>query len=147
MGVHRARFLDTLVNLVPPDVAHFDKKCISVSQSESSGVTVAFNDGTTHTADIVIGCDGVRSTVRADVVGKVANPKFTRTVAFRGLISEEDCVAALGELVDRPMAYVGPDRASSNFLDCVHHPKNDIHLPCIARHCFSTQKKAHRKDV
>ncbi|KAF8515185.1 FAD/NAD(P)-binding domain-containing protein [Gautieria morchelliformis] len=110
MGVHRARFLDALVNLVPADIAHFDKKCNSLSQSESNGVTITFKDGTTHTADIVIGCDGVRSAVRASVVGSPADSKFTRTVAFRGLISEADGVAALGGPVHRPMAYLGPDR-------------------------------------
>ena len=117
MAVHRARFLDTLVDLVPPEVAHFNKKCISVSQSGSHSVTITFSDGTTHTSNIVIGCDGLRSAVRASVVGKTANPKFTRTVAFRGLISEEEGVSALGEPIHRPIAYVGPDCASFNYLD------------------------------
>ena len=121
MSVHRAGFLETLVNLVPPNVAHFDKKCVSVFQSESNGVTITFDDGTTHTTDILIGCDGVRSAVRTSVVGKVTNPKFTRTVAFRGLISEEEGVDALGETISRPIAYVGPDCASSTFLDCDYH--------------------------
>jgi salicylate hydroxylase len=112
IAVHRARFLEALVNLIPADIAHFDKKCISLSQSESNGVTLAFKDGTTHTADIVIGCDGVRSAVRAGVVGRAADAKFTRTVAFRGLIPEADGVAALGGPIHRPIAYLGPDCAS-----------------------------------
>ncbi|KAF8590394.1 FAD/NAD(P)-binding domain-containing protein [Ramaria rubella] len=110
IAVHRAHFLDTLVNLVPPEVAHFDKKCTSVSQSSSSGVTITFEDNTTHTADLVIGCDGIKSAIREVVVGKRADPKFTRTVAYRGLIPEKDALTAANEIViRRPLAFLGPD--------------------------------------
>lgn len=114
MGVHRAHFLDALVKLLPPDAIHFNKKCTSVVQSSSKGVAITFSDSTTSIADIVIGCDGIRSMVRASVMGKTVEAKFTRTVAYRGLVSEDKAVAALGELIRRrPISYVGPDNASS----------------------------------
>ncbi|KAF8585330.1 FAD/NAD(P)-binding domain-containing protein [Ramaria rubella] len=104
LAVHRAQFLDTLVSLIPPGAAHFNKKCTSVSQVESA--IIMFEDDTTHIADLVIGCDGLKSTVREIVVGNRADPKFTRTVAFRGLIPERDALAAVEEIALRkPLAF------------------------------------------
>jgi len=110
LGVHRAQFIDALVSFLPQGISHFDKKCISVKEN-SDGVTVSFEDGTKHTADIVIGCDGIRSVVRTAVLGKEVQAKFTRTVAYRGLIPEKNAVEALGPGISaRPHCYVGPDR-------------------------------------
>lgn len=121
LGVHRARFLDALVTLLPSSVAHFKKKCTNVLATEDvdddddpagrGGVTVFFEDGTSHTADVVIGCDGVKSATRTAVAGKVIQPKFTQTIAFRGLISIEAGVKAMGPMIrKRPHAYIGPHR-------------------------------------
>jgi len=111
IAVHRAHFLDALVNLIPPDIAHFNKKCTSVTTMPSHEVSLVFDDGTTHIADIVIGCDGIKSAVRSAVVGKPADPKFTRTVAYRGLIPNKDAIAAVDERVtERPLAFMGPNR-------------------------------------
>lgn len=76
--------------------------------------TITFADGTTHAADVVVGCDGIRSVVRSSVAGKDTDPKFTRTVAFRALISEEDGLAAFGDTILRKLVcLIGPDSASS----------------------------------
>lgn len=74
-------------------------------------VTALFEDGTSHMADIVIGCDGIRSVIRTAVAGGLVQPKFTRTIAFRGLIPIEAGVKAMGPTIkERPHAYVGPHR-------------------------------------
>ncbi|KAF8530029.1 hypothetical protein BU17DRAFT_78551 [Hysterangium stoloniferum] len=110
LGVHRAHFLDVLVSLLPPEVSHFRKKCISVVEGESE-ITMFFDDGTSHVSDIVIGCDGIKSSIRTVVVGEPVHAKFTRTVAFRGLIPEAAAVAALGQaVIKRPLCLVGPNR-------------------------------------
>jgi len=110
MGVHRAHFLDALVSFLPEGISHFKKKCIGVKE-DHNGVTVTFADGTQHTADVVIGCDGIRSTVRTAVLGKQVEAKFMRTVAYRGLIPVENLVEAMGSLIlVKPYCIVGPDR-------------------------------------
>lgn len=116
LGVHRARFLDALVKLLPPDVAHFKKKCVNVLADDNYGagegaVTAFFEDGTSHTADVLIGCDGIRSVIRTTVAGRVIQPKFTRTIAFRGLIPIDAGIKAMGPgVLQRPHAFVGPHR-------------------------------------
>jgi salicylate hydroxylase len=75
---------------------------------------LAFDDGTTHTADVIVGCDGIKSAVRSAVVGKPADPSFTRTVAYRGLIPSKDAIAAVDKRVnERPLAFLGLNRAST----------------------------------
>lgn len=63
-SVHRAHFLDELVKGVPADRAHFNKRLQSLENNEGSGVVLHFKDGTTTTADAVIGADGIHSVTR-----------------------------------------------------------------------------------
>ena len=82
-------FLEGLVDVVDPAIAHFNKRCISITESETNPnrLVVHFQDGSTHETDVVLGADGIKSTVREYVVG--ANDKrvqFSNTVAYRGLI-------------------------------------------------------------
>jgi salicylate hydroxylase len=49
---------------------------------------LAFTDGSTVDADLVVGCDGIRSRVRSSLFGEEA-PRFTQIVAWRGLIPME----------------------------------------------------------
>ncbi|GJJ14209.1 hypothetical protein Clacol_008471 [Clathrus columnatus] len=110
LGVHRARFLDTFIQLLPPEVAHFNKKCLKVL-ADDDGATAFFEDGSSHTADIVIGCDGIKSVTRTAVLGKVIEPKFSGTIVFRGLIPIDAGVKAIGpDILDRPHGYMGPNK-------------------------------------
>lgn len=74
-GIHRAEFLDALVQHVDPSITHFNKRCTYVSRSASPDPStgqhahiIHFKDGTTVEADVVIGADGVKSVVRRYVV-------------------------------------------------------------------------------
>lgn len=66
-SVHRADFLDAIVANLPEGIAHFGKRCIEVTQAEE-GATAHFADGTAFSADILIGFDGIKSAVRANVL-------------------------------------------------------------------------------
>ncbi len=86
---HRAHFLDVLVNRLPPGVAHFGKRLATYSEdSEAEIVTLNFADGTTETCDLLVGCDGIKSTVRKQMFAEEGghDPVFTGTIAYRGLI-------------------------------------------------------------
>ncbi|WP_181779488.1 FAD-dependent monooxygenase [Pseudonocardia pini] len=60
---------------------------VSVSRIEDGpdGVAVTFTDGTTGTYDLVVGADGLRSTVRRMVFGDAVTPLSTGTVSLRWL--------------------------------------------------------------
>ena len=97
-SVHRAHFLDDLVKLVPSQRAHFNKRIDSLEDKQGGPVVILFKDGTTATADAVIGADGVHSVVRAHLLGKeAAKPVFAGSVAFRALVPMDKAVEKLGE--------------------------------------------------
>lgn len=94
--MHRAHFLDELVKGVPPQRAHFNKRLQGLEENEH-GVTLRFKDGTTATADVVIGADGVHSMVREYLVGvEAAKPVFSGAVIYRGLVSMDTAIDVLG---------------------------------------------------
>ncbi|KAK0212884.1 FAD/NAD-P-binding domain-containing protein [Desarmillaria ectypa] len=112
---HRAHFLDVLVNCLPPGVAHFGKRLAAYSEdSEAETVTLNFVDGTTETCDLLVGCDGIKSTVRKQMFAKEGGhePVFTGTIAYRGLIPVPALCSkgAAHRTVSTPMMYCGKDK-------------------------------------
>ncbi len=65
---------------------HFDKSLERIEQDDA-GVTAVFTDGTRAAGDLLIGADGIRSTVRAQYLPE-ARPVYAGYVAWRGLIDE-----------------------------------------------------------
>lgn len=100
-GVHRAQFLSELVRLLPSDLARFQKHLVDVDEDEDSGRMVCrFADGSSAQADVVIGCDGIKSRVRSLIVGDqhpATTPSFTHKYAYRGLVPMDQAVQAVGE--------------------------------------------------
>ena len=107
--VHRAHFLDELVKGIPPQRAHFNKRLRGLEENEH-GVSLQFQDGTTATADVVIGADGVHSTVREYLVGiEAAKPVFSGAVVYRGLAPMETAIEVLGsEHAQNAVGLCGP---------------------------------------
>lgn len=84
--VHRAKFLDEFVRLVPAEICHFGKRLVKLTETDT-GVHLDFKDGTTAEADCVFGCDGVHSVIRSHLLGAdnpATDAQFTRSVAYRG---------------------------------------------------------------
>lgn len=109
-SVHRAHFLDILVNLIPDGVAKFGKR-LDKMDKKGEKMILTFHDGSTAEADAVIGCDGVKSRTRQILLGKnhhTTNPTFTGKYAYRGLIPMEKAVGAIGdELARNSQMYMG----------------------------------------
>ncbi|KAI0715000.1 FAD/NAD-P-binding domain-containing protein [Earliella scabrosa] len=116
--MHRATFLDALVDLVDPNQTHFNKRCTSVSEhaTRPGRLVVHFADGSMHEADVVLGADGIKSAVRGFVVGDTSlglgGIAFSNTTAYRGLIPHAPLKAAgfSTVLTDRPACFVGPGK-------------------------------------
>lgn len=99
-GVHRAAFLDSLVKLLPKEHAQFGKRLKSLAKGSDGRWKLDFQDGTSGTADAVIGCDGIKSTVRQMMYGRdhpCAFPTYTYKYAYRALANMEDAIKAVGE--------------------------------------------------
>lgn len=65
LTVHRPALLRELIDPLPQDRLHANKKATAVDEH---GIT--FEDGTTAVADVIIGADGIHSLVRQHVLGK-----------------------------------------------------------------------------
>jgi 2-polyprenyl-6-methoxyphenol hydroxylase-like FAD-dependent oxidoreductase len=53
-------------------------------QDNGTTATLEFRDGTSATADLIIGCDGIHSNLRAQF--RTDNPKYSGRIAYRGLV-------------------------------------------------------------
>jgi salicylate hydroxylase len=113
-SVHRAHFLDELVSLIPDGRASFGKKVDDIVElPDEEGVRLHFADGSTATASIAIGCDGIKSNIRPIVIGKdhpAAKAVFSGKYAYRGLIPMDKASALLGtERAGNGQMYFGYD--------------------------------------
>ncbi|MBO0685573.1 MAG: FAD-dependent monooxygenase, partial [Candidatus Dormibacteraeota bacterium] len=62
--VHRAEFLNLLVQALDERQLHPGKRCVHVEDGGDE-VRLDFEDGSTAVADVVVGADGIHSVVRA----------------------------------------------------------------------------------
>ncbi|KAF8899139.1 salicylate hydroxylase [Infundibulicybe gibba] len=116
--VYRPVFLEALMPLIDPSITHFDKRCTSISTTDSGSHVLHFADGTTYEADLVIGADGIKSVTRDFVSGNVPPPLgFTGTVAYRGLVENEalERAGVKTDLTIKPICWVGKDKHMITF--------------------------------
>jgi salicylate hydroxylase/6-hydroxynicotinate 3-monooxygenase len=81
--MHRADLHDALASVVPSEIIHLNKKLVGLDQN-GGPVTMRFADGTTATADAVIGADGVHSLVRDLIIGP-DKPIHRGRIAYRAV--------------------------------------------------------------
>ena len=84
VGIHRADLLGLLAGQLPPGTVRTGHRCTGFRQ-DADTATVSFADGTTATADVMIGADGIHSVLQGFVVAP-AEPVFSGVVAYRGLV-------------------------------------------------------------
>jgi salicylate hydroxylase/6-hydroxynicotinate 3-monooxygenase len=114
---HRGDLHAALASAVPAECINLGQKLVGLDEI-SDGVKLSFADGTTATADAVIGADGVHSIVR-DIVFGATSVNFTGRIAYRttfpaSLLGGEkigDCTKWWGEDRHIVIYYVKPDRS------------------------------------
>lgn len=80
MRVKRVDLMDVLLSTasemnIP---IHFGKKMVDITEDENTkSITVTFSDGTTDTADLLLGCDGIHSAVRTQYVDPPCQPEYS----------------------------------------------------------------------
>jgi salicylate hydroxylase len=84
-GLHRADLLDMLVSRLPPEIISTGHRCVAFEQDDAEA-TVVFANGARAKADVVIGADGIHSTLQRYVTPPSA-PLYSGSVAHRGVIS------------------------------------------------------------
>jgi salicylate hydroxylase len=106
-AAHRADLLDVLLGGFGQHGFRLGSRVERVDQ-DANNVTVTLADGSTATGDILIGADGIHSTVRAQLFGKEL-PRYTGNVAWRGLVPAGRVAQLdLGQVVG---VWMGPNRS------------------------------------
>ena len=85
--IHRAHLLDVLRANLPHDMLKTNKRLLTIEKNDNNEkeYVLHFADGTSETANIVIGCDGIHSNVRK-YLGNHDNPEYSGQVIYRGLL-------------------------------------------------------------
>jgi salicylate hydroxylase len=100
-GMHRADLLAALLDGIPPERVHPGQRCVDFAQDDRDA-TVHFADGTSVTADVVVGADGIHSALQRFVVAP-ASPVHSGVSAYRGLVPS----AAIGWSAGRARLWMG----------------------------------------
>ncbi|OBT44546.1 hypothetical protein VE00_04883 [Pseudogymnoascus sp. WSF 3629] len=105
----RSEFLDLLLDSIRGRNAatlHTKKKCTRLVDIGDK-VRLEFADSTSATADLVIGADGIHSSVRSQFA--FDNPRYSGKIVYRGLVSIED-IQPWWHLSTYAVSWVGKDK-------------------------------------
>lgn len=101
--IHRGDFIAALTGVLPEGMVQLDHKLEKIEDKGDRSV-LTFANGRTVEADLVVGADGIRSTVRKQLFsGK--EPVFSGEHAYRAVISMDDAQGMVGD--DNLRMYIG----------------------------------------
>lgn len=98
-----------LLERLPPERYHLGRAATGVSQSAESAA-VRFADGAAHGCDLLVGADGIGSTVR-ETVAPGTPTTYAGYVAWRGIVPERDLSPSTAEGFADAMVYQVLDRS------------------------------------
>ena len=114
LTVYRPDLLSTLVNAaraIKPDVFHLGQPVVDIQQDEQSA-TLILQDGSSVTGDILIGADGIKSTIRRELWGPDI-PKFSGMMAWRAVIPMQNLPSHMQVMVGS--TWIGPGQHLVNY--------------------------------
>ncbi|MEU4653365.1 FAD-dependent monooxygenase [Streptomyces sp. NPDC023723] len=101
--IHRGDFIDALLGVLPDGMVKVGHRLERV-QDHGTGATLAFANGTTAEADLVVGADGIKSVVRKELFSD-REPVFSGEHAYRAVISVDDARGMVTD--DNLRMYIG----------------------------------------
>jgi salicylate hydroxylase len=104
---HRADLHRLLCSLVPVESIVLGAQCTAVA-SVGGGAFASFAGGTEIEADVIVGADGINSTVRESLFG-LAPVRFTQQMAWRCIVPIECVPTQAGIGRDEYVGWIGPD--------------------------------------
>ena len=104
---HRAELLAVLLAALGQQGLRLNSR-VSTFGQDADGVAITLADGTTFTGDILVGADGIHSTVRSGLFGQ-EQARYTGNVAWRGLVPAK-AIAHL-QLKKVTGVWMGPNRS------------------------------------
>ena len=106
--IHRAHLLDALKKNVHDDKMSLNKRLLSLQWIiESKCYVLTFQDETTAEADIIVGCDGIKSIVREEL-RFVDRPIYSGQMVYRGFIDYNDLSPRTDALLRNTVNIRGP---------------------------------------
>lgn len=133
----RPLFIEAVEALLNPHTIHLNKRYTYLEVLEDSNI-IHFSDESTYEADLVIGADGIKSSVRNVVSGdpkidsSAPRAAFMNMVAYRGLIPAEDLVKAgvKHDFTDRPTCFVGLNKVCIAPVSCRYNVPLNCYQAC-----------------
>ncbi|KAK5120748.1 hypothetical protein LTR85_006106 [Meristemomyces frigidus] len=108
--IHRAHLLEILMEKVPKSMVSTGKRLARIEWDSSNEChQLHFMDGTVASADIIVGCDGIKSAVRAHL-SLADHPIYSGQMVYRGYVSYDDLTAETAELLRKTVNFRGPRR-------------------------------------
>jgi 6-hydroxynicotinate 3-monooxygenase len=126
---HRGDLHAALASVVPDECIRLNHKVTSLDET-ANGVRLTFENGTSATADAVIGADGVHSLIKTMLFGK-SEPNFTGRIAYRTTfpasllngVEIDECTKWWGPDRHIVIYYVKPDRSEVYFVTSQPEPE------------------------
>ena len=127
--VQRSDLHEHLRTVLAADTFQLNKRLVGLQQDEHS-VVARFADNTEEESDVLIGADGIHSSVRAELLGEDA-PRFTGVICWRGQVDasklpagliQPDSLNWMGPKGCIVHYYVRPDR----LVNWIAHRKVDV---------------------
>jgi salicylate hydroxylase len=107
-----------MTSFVPGANVKFSKRLSSIQQQDDK-VILLFADGETAHASILIGADGIQSTVRSHVLepqyAQEIDPVYAHAYCYRAVVSMREAQAILGDLTDTAKFYFGHGRSAVTY--------------------------------
>ncbi|KAG5986675.1 hypothetical protein E4U43_005403, partial [Claviceps pusilla] len=104
---HHARLVQIIASELPQDQIHLGKTLVDVTEASSS-VTAHFHDGTWATGHVLIGADGIKSSIRS--LWNQESAVFSNQVAVRNIVKAEALPAKLHECLTHGQMWLAPGR-------------------------------------
>jgi 2-polyprenyl-6-methoxyphenol hydroxylase-like FAD-dependent oxidoreductase len=87
VSIHRAALVQVLADALPAGTLRLDKRCTTFEQDDH-GVTVRFADGSQDRGAVLVGADGIRSTVREQLIPGIPL-RYSGQTCYRGIANCE----------------------------------------------------------